>query len=120
MAGTTAKATDAMKYDFEDGTQGWENLEGCVKLWNTTDFKCEGFRSIGLYANAISSSSPGYARVRPPASLGAGATVTANVSRRLVEEYGHRACLYPGCHREVGCCGSDHPRSVPGRGPASP
>lgn len=79
VAGTTAKATDATKYDFEDGTQGWENLEGCVKLWNTTDFKYEGFRSIGLYANAISSSSPGYARVRPPASLGAGATVTANV-----------------------------------------
>ncbi|HOM80479.1 MAG TPA: fibronectin type III domain-containing protein [Armatimonadota bacterium] len=73
--GPGGQEPDPPRYGFETGTEGWERLERCIRIESSSAVSAEGSRSLALWLEGASASTPGYVRTRPDGSLGAGGTV---------------------------------------------
>ena len=77
VIGTTSAGDIAGGYDFENNTQGWINVGRATAMRSEPISTGKGAHSLGAYLQGVSAGAPGFVVVRPPNTLIAGKTVTA-------------------------------------------
>lgn len=75
-AASDPPATATLRFDFENGTQGWVPYQAATNVWQANYLRYQGTCSLGAWLEGASGSNPGYVLVKPDTTMAAGKTVT--------------------------------------------